>query len=240
MSPLLDVRDLHTYYGSAHVLQGTSLEIGDGECLAVVGRNGVGKTTLAHTLIGFVPPQRGSVVLDGNDIARWPSRRIVDAGLALVPQGRRVFRSLTVEENLRVATIRREGAQWDLEQVYELFPRLQERRRQRASTLSGGEQQMLAIGRALMSSPKVLVLDEPTEGLAPVIIEGLLEALRRLKSASVSLLLCEQRVEFALALADRVNTMATRGHITFTGSRDEFAATQPERPGATSSKGDAA
>jgi branched-chain amino acid transport system ATP-binding protein len=137
-----------------------------------------------------------------------------------------VFRSLSVEENLRVSSIRRDGAgRWDLDRVYDLFPRLRERRRQSAGTLSGGEQQMLAIGRALMSSPKLLILDEPTEGLAPVIVENILQTLRELKSTSVSILLCEQRVQFALALADRVNAMSTRGEITFRGSPDEFTAT---------------
>jgi branched-chain amino acid transport system ATP-binding protein len=225
VTALLEAVDLHTYYGSAHVLQGTSVDVQPGECMALLGRNGVGKTTFAHTIIGFTPPRSGRVVFDGQDVANWPSRKIVHAGIALVPQGRRVFRSLSVEDNLRVARIRREGGRtWDLARVYELFPRLRERRRQLAGTLSGGEQQMLAIGRALMSSPRLLVLDEPTEGLAPVIVEDILATLRLLKETSVALLLCEQRVEFALELADRVNGMSTRGEITFRGSRDEYLA----------------
>jgi branched-chain amino acid transport system ATP-binding protein len=229
VSTLLQARDLQTYYGNAHILHGTSIEVEQGECLALLGRNGVGKSTLAATLIGFLAPRGGEIVFDGQQVAGLPSRSIVQAGVALVPQGRRVFRSLSVEENLRVARIQRNGdggARWDVDRVYELFPRLQERRRQSAATLSGGEQQMLAIGRALMSSPKLLILDEPTEGLAPVIVEGILRTLRELKSTSVSILLLEQRVQFALALADRVNAMSTRGEITFRGSRDEFAATQ--------------
>jgi branched-chain amino acid transport system ATP-binding protein len=225
MSALLQAADLQTYYGSAHILQGTSVAVDDGECLALLGSNGVGKTALASTIMGFAPPRAGRVVFDGQDIAGWPSRRIVHAGVALVPQGRRVFKSLTVEDNLRVASIRRRrGDRWDLDRVYALFPRLSERRRQNAATLSGGEQQMLAIGRALMSSPRLLVLDEPTEGLAPVVVESILETLRQLKATAVSLLLCEQRVEFALELADRVNAMSTRGEITFRGSPGEFLA----------------
>jgi branched-chain amino acid transport system ATP-binding protein len=225
MSALLQAADLQTYYGSAHILQGTSVAVDDGECLALLGSNGVGKTALASTIMGFAPPRAGRVVFDGQDIAGWPSRRIVHAGVALVPQGRRVFKSLTVEDNLRVSSIRRRRAdRWDLDRVYALFPRLSERRRQNAATLSGGEQQMLAIGRALMSSPRLLVLDEPTEGLAPVVVESILETLRQLKATAVSLLLCEQRVEFALELADRVNAMSTRGEITFRGSPGEFLA----------------
>jgi branched-chain amino acid transport system ATP-binding protein len=226
MSTLLHAADLQTYYRSAHILQGTSVAVEDGECLALLGSNGVGKTALASTIMGFAPPRAGRVVFDGQDIAGWPSRRIVHAGVALVPQGRRVFKSLTVEDNLRVASIRRrqQGDRWDLARVYALFPRLRERRRQNAATLSGGEQQMLAIGRALMSSPRLLVLDEPTEGLAPVVVENILETLRQLKATAVSLLLCEQRVEFALELADRVNAMSTRGEITFRGSPGEFLA----------------
>ncbi len=218
MSALLQVRNIHTYYGAAQILDDLSFDVETGACLAILGRNGVGKTTLARALIGFTPPARGEIVLGGVPVARRPARRIVQAGMALVPQGRRVFASLTVEENLRVAAARgeRTGA-WTLERIYQVFPRLRERRRQSSSTLSGGEQQMLAIGRALMTNPTLLIMDEPTEGLAPIIIEDVLRIIRAVRGAGVAILLLEQRVEVAARVADRVMVMTSRGRITFDG-----------------------
>src|SRR5579871_1557925 len=225
---LLRVEDLHTYYGDAHILAGISFQVPAGRCVAILGRNGVGKTTLARSIIGFTAPARGRIFFRGKDIVREPSRAIVQLGMAIVPQGRRVFASLTVEENLRIALRRSAEAAgahpWDLTQVYALFPRLQERRRQSASTLSGGEQQMLAIGRALMTRPALLILDEPTEGLAPIVIEDVVRALQSLRGAGVSLVLLEQRVEVALRLADAVIGLTTRGAITFEGSPEEYRA----------------
>jgi branched-chain amino acid transport system ATP-binding protein len=224
--PLLRVRDIHTYYGNAHILDGVSFEVPRASCVGILGRNGVGKTTLARSVIGFTPPARGEVIFDGVTISGRPSRDIVRHGIAIVPQGRRVFASLTVEENLRVAFRKPSragpGDAWSLTRVYDLFPRLRERRRNWGNTLSGGEQQMLAIGRALMTNPSLVILDEPTEGLAPIIIEDLVAAIGRLRQAGVSLLLLEQRVEIALRLADIAILMTSRGSIRFRGPARDF------------------
>lgn len=225
---LLQVKDIHTYYGNACILDGVTFDVSRASCVGILGRNGVGKTTLARSIIGFTPPTRGDIVFDRVRISGRPAREIVKRGIAIVPQGRRVFASLTVDENLRVAARRRRStdvlARWTTAGVYQLFPRLFERRRQWAQTLSGGEQQMLAIGRALMTCPTLLILDEPTEGLAPIIIEDLVKAILQLKEAGVSLLLLEQRVEIALRLADTAMLMTSRGAITFRGKPSDFPA----------------
>src|SRR6185436_721717 len=174
---ILDVQDIHTYYGDAYVLQGLSLQLEQGHILGLLGRNGVGKTTLVNSIVGFNPPRRGKIVFKGNDITRSASFETVRSGMGLVPQGRRVFPTLTVEENLLVAERSPERHGWNLERVYTMFPRLRERRVQRAKTLSVVEQQMLAIGRGLMTSPDCLIMDEPSEGLAPIIIQGVWEAI---------------------------------------------------------------
>jgi len=227
-SALLQVKDIHTYYGRAHILQGVSFDVPRASCVGILGRNGVGKTTLARSVIGFTPPARGEVIFDGATISGRPSREIVRRGIAIVPQGRRVFASLTVEENLRVAARRRAALgvdrNWTLERAYGLFPRLAERSKQWANTLSGGEQQMLAIGRALMTNPLLLILDEPTEGLAPIMIDDLVKAIEQLRLAGVSLLLLEQRVEIALRLADTAILMTSRGAIKFSGPPSDFPA----------------
>ncbi len=209
---ILEVHDIHTYYGDSYVLQGLSLELRAGQILGVLGRNGVGKTTLVNSLIGFNPPRRGKVLFKGVDITHASSFATVRLGMGLVPQGRRVFPSLSVEENLKVAETSNGRHDWHLERVYSLLPRLAERRRQRAKTLSGGEQQMLAIGRGLMTNPDCLLMDEPSEGLAPIIIEHLWDVIGRLREEGLSILLVEQNVALGLKLVDYVHVIS-KGQI---------------------------
>src|SRR5216684_3231501 len=188
---ILEVLDIHTYYGDAYVLQGLSLKLDEGTILGLLGRNGVGKTTLVNSIVGFTPPRRGRILFKGADITAIPSFETVRGGMGLVPQGRRVFATLSVEENLLVAERSPDRHGWNLERVYALFPRLRERRNQRAKTLSGGEQQMLAIGRGLMTNPDCLIMDEPSEGLAPIIIQGVWEAIGKLKEQGLSIMLVD-------------------------------------------------
>ncbi len=218
---LLEVHDIHTYYGDAYVLQGLSLSLEQGQILGLLGRNGVGKTTLVNSIIGFTPPRRGKVVFKGVDIAEASSFATVRAGMGLVPQGRRVFPTLTVRENLQVAerSVQRHG--WTLERVYTLFPRLAERRHQRARTLSGGEQQMLAIGRGLMTNPDCLIMDEPSEGLAPIIIQGVWEAIGKLREEGLSILLVEQNASLAIQLVDYVHVLE-KGRVVYSGTPQEL------------------
>ena len=215
----LEVEGVHTYYGESHVLQGVSLRVDPGEVLAILGRNGMGKTTLIRTIIGFTPPREGRVLYEGTEITRLPPFRMVALGMALVPQGRRVFPSLSVRENLDVA--RRGEGRWSLEEVYALFPRLRDRAGNRANKLSGGEQQMLAIGRALMSNPDLLLMDEPTEGLAPLLVREVGRVITELKRSGLSILLVEQNLALALSVADRVHVLS-RGQIVHTGTPAEL------------------
>ena len=212
---ILQVEDIHTYYGDAYVLQGLSLALEKGQILGLLGRNGVGKTTLVNSIVGFNRPRRGRIVFKGVDVTGLSSYQTIRQGMGLVPQGRRVFASLTVEENLKVA--RAKGKRWTPERVYGLFPRLQERRRQRAKTLSGGEQQMLAIARGLMSDPDCLIMDEPSEGLAPIIIQGVWQAIAQLKAQGLSILLVEQNAALALQLVDFVHVVS-KGRIVYSGA----------------------
>ncbi len=206
---MLEVQDLHTYYGDSYVLQGVSLRVAEGQVAAVLGRNGVGKTTMFRSIMGLTPPRQGRVIFQGTDIAGLPPHRIAARGLALVPQGRHIFRSLTVRENLEVAVNRSgHGRGWSLGKIMKLFPRLRERAGQGGTTLSGGEQQMLACGRGLVANPALLLMDEPTEGLAPVIVRELERLILQLKAQGVSILLAEQRFAFALRVADYVYVMA--------------------------------
>jgi branched-chain amino acid transport system ATP-binding protein len=212
--PILQIEDIHTYYGDAYVLQGLSLELGEGQIVGLLGRNGVGKTTLVNSIVGFNRPRRGRIVFKGVDITRLSSFETVRSGMGLVPQGRRVFASLSVEENLRVA--KTEESPWTLQRVYQLFPRLEERRRQRAKTLSGGEQQMLAIARGLMTNPDCLIMDEPSEGLAPIIIQTVWQAVSKLKQQGLSILLVEQNAALALQLVDYVHVIS-KGRVVYSG-----------------------
>jgi branched-chain amino acid transport system ATP-binding protein len=218
---ILDVQDIHTYYGDAHVLHGLSLQLQQGQILGLLGRNGVGKTTLVNSIVGFNPPRRGRILFKGNEITLSPSFETVRGGMGLVPQGRRVFPTLSVEENLLVAERSPDRHGWNLQRVYKLFPRLLERRNQRAKTLSGGEQQMLAIGRALMTNPDCLIMDEPSEGLAPIIIQGLWEAISTLKKEGLSILLVEQNAHLALKLVDYVHVMS-KGQVVYSAKPEEL------------------
>jgi branched-chain amino acid transport system ATP-binding protein len=208
---MLEVRDIHTYYSYSYVLQGVSLRVEKGQVVGILGRNGMGKTTLIRSIIGFTPPRQGQVLFKGRNITGWPSNRSVGLGMALVPQGRRVFSSLTVIENLAVAA-KGSGGLWTVERVMELFPRLRERGENRAGKLSGGEQQMLAIARALMTNPDLLLMDEPTEGLAPLLVREVGRVIRDLKSRGLSILLVEQNLPLALRVADHVHILS-RGRI---------------------------
>jgi len=220
---ILEVHDIHTFYGEAYVLQGLSLTLEQGQILGLLGRNGVGKTTLVNSIVGFTPPRRGKIIFKGVDITEFSSFETVRGGMGLVPQGRRVFPSLSVEENLLVAARGIERHGWDRERVYRLFPRLRERRNQRSRTLSGGEQQMLAIGRGLMTNPDCLIMDEPSEGLAPIIIQGVWEAIGKLKQEGLSILLVEQNASLALKLVDYVHVMS-KGQVVYSAPPDELRA----------------
>ncbi len=221
---MLEVEDVHTYYGTSHVLQGISLTLNSGEVLTILGRNGVGKTTLVRSIIGFTPPRRGRVCFKGDDITRWPPFRAVERGMALVPQGRRIFPSLSVRENLLVARTGRSG-RWTLESVYELFPRLREREAHGGNTLSGGEQQMLAIGRALMTNPELILMDEPTEGLAPLLVRQVGQVIGELKRQGLPILLVEQNLALGLAVADRVHVIS-RGRVVHSSTPAELLANE--------------
>jgi branched-chain amino acid transport system ATP-binding protein len=216
----LDVRDLHAYYGESHVLQGVALQVADRESVALLGRNGAGKTTTIAAIAGFVRPRGGSVRLGGADLTGAPAHRIAAAGVALVPQGRRVFADLSVRENLLLAA--RQGV-WTLERVLELFPSLRKRLDNLGDQLSGGEQQMVAIGRALLRNPVLLLLDEPSEGLAPKLVAEVGDALVRLRESGLALLLVEQNLALATRVAQRVYVMS-KGAIVFAGTSEELAA----------------
>jgi branched-chain amino acid transport system ATP-binding protein len=211
---VLEVDAIHTYYGESHVLHGLSLRVAPGEAVALLGRNGAGKTTAIRSIVGFTPPRAGRVVFEGQAIERWPAYRIARRGLALVPQGRRIFAPLSVRENLLLGA---RAAGWTLERVFELFPRLRERQAQSGGTLSGGEQQMLAIARALLTNGRLLLLDEPSEGLAPLIVRDIGTTLLALKAQRLSLLLVEQNYHLALRVADRVYVM-NKGQIVYEGT----------------------
>jgi branched-chain amino acid transport system ATP-binding protein len=223
---MLRVTDVHTYYGDSHVLQGVSLDVEKGTVAAVLGRNGVGKTTLCRSIVGFTPARSGHIVFGDVEITRVAPHRICGMHLSLVPQGRRVFPSLTVYEHLAIAVTEARGASgWDVQKVFEVFPRLEERRHHRGNELSGGEQQMLAIGRALVANPALVVMDEPTEGLASALIADVAAVIRRLRDEGTAVLLVEQNAAFAVTLADRVHVMS-QGRIVHASTAAELWANE--------------
>jgi branched-chain amino acid transport system ATP-binding protein len=222
MTPLLVVEDIHTAYGLSRVLFGVSLEVAAGECVCLLGRNGVGKTTTMRSIMGLTPPSRGRVLWQGRDIAGWAPHRVARAGIGFVPEDRRIFAELSVWENLDVARrAARRQSRWTIDSVYELFPVLRELRDRRGGYLSGGEQQMLTIARTLMGNPDLLLLDEPSEGLAPLVVETLRVKVGELKAQGLTILLAEQGVEFSLSLADRVYVLE-KGSIRHTGPAAEL------------------
>ncbi|MBI4968673.1 MAG: ABC transporter ATP-binding protein [Rhodospirillales bacterium] len=221
MSPLLDARDLQVYYGPSHVLQGVSLAVAPGTVTALLGRNGAGKTTTLRALMGLTPPRAGTITFDGAAIAGTRTSSLARLGLTLVPEHRGMFPSLSVAESLAIARPSRAG-EWSLDRVLDLFPRLAERLQSRSGHLSGGEQQMLAIGRALLTQPRLLMLDEPTQGLAPLIVAELLGHLQRLKGAGLTILLVEQNLGFASTLADRA-VLLGKGQVRWAGAIAELA-----------------
>ena len=226
---MLDVVDLEAGYASARVLNGISLSVGEGEVLALLGRNGMGKTTLLRSICGLRPPVAtgGSIRFRGADLRKLAAHQVARSGISIVPQGRRVFASLTVEENLRIARQQRGRSEWDTGSVYELFPRLRERSGQRAGTLSGGEQQMLAIGRSLMANPDLIIMDEPSEGLSPAVVGQVGERIRDVRARGHGVLLAEQNVDLALSVADRVAVIGDGGVLSWTGAPEALRSNEP-------------
>jgi branched-chain amino acid transport system ATP-binding protein len=226
---MIEVRDLHTYRGINYVLQGVNLRIGDGACTVLLGRNGMGKTTLVHTIMGLIRPRSGRITLDDEELVGKQPFQIAQRGLALIPQGRRIFPSLTVEENLTLAArgTTSSGA-WTLERLYDLFPNLKDRRRNRGGQLSGGEQQMLAVGRALLTNPSLLLMDEPSEGLAPVIVERIGEIMADLRRSGLSIFLVEQNYGLATDSADLIYILSN-GQVVWQGTTSELERTDAVR-----------
>jgi branched-chain amino acid transport system ATP-binding protein len=218
---MLEIEDLHAYYGDSHVIQGVSLAVGPSECVALLGRNGAGKSTTLKTVVGLVPSRRGKVVFGGRHIERLPTYRVARAGIAYVPEDRGIFPSVTVDEHFAMTASRGRPSRRTLEYVYGLFPRLAERRRSLGGQLSGGEQQMLAIGRALLSGPDLLILDEPSEGLAPIVVDHLADVLERVKADGTPILLVEQNYQLAARLAQRVYVLS-QGRVQFAGTMSEL------------------
>jgi len=219
---MLELSDVHAYYGDSYVLQGISLEVKKGSTVALLGRNGMGKTTTIRSIIGIIPPRRGAIHFDGKDITSIPSYRIARMGIGLVPQGRRIFPSLSVKENLTMSARGiGKSTSWSLDQVYSLFPVLKERANIKGTLLSGGEQQMLTIGRALMTNPHLLLMDEPSEGLAPLLVREIGRVIAQLKESGFSTLLVEQNLPMALSVADYVYVISN-GKIVYQSLPEEF------------------
>lgn len=221
---MLQVNNMDVYYGNIHALKGVSLEVNEGEIVTLIGANGAGKTTLLKTLSGLLKPKHGTILYNKQQIGGKPAQQIVKSGVIHVPEGRRVFANMTVEENLELGAFLRkdrDGIKKDLEHVFELFPILKERRKQLAGTLSGGEQQMLAIGRAIMAKPKLLLLDEPSMGLAPIIVQQIFEIIQTINKEGTTILLVEQNANMALSIADRAYVIET-GKIVLSGTAQEL------------------
>ena len=225
MSTILKVDDINVYYGSIHAIKGISFEVNEGEIVTLIGANGAGKTTTLNTISGLLHSKTGHIEFMGEPLNHVPSHKVVSKGLALVPEGRRIFLQMSVQENLDMGAFSRRGGNIDadMERVFEQFPRLKERRKQVAGTLSGGEQQMLAMGRALMSNPKLLMLDEPSMGLAPILVEQIFDIIKNLHKAGTTILLVEQNAQAALSVADRGYVLET-GKIVTTGTGAELLA----------------
>ena len=229
--PMLKIDNIDVYYGAIHALKGISLEVNQGEIVTLIGANGAGKSTTLRTISGLLKPKNGSIAFMGKNIAGVPAHQIVREGISQVPEGRRVFAEMTVMENLDLGAFVRkdkDGIQKDLKKVFELFPRLEERKNQSAGTLSGGEQQMLAMGRALMSRPKLLLLDEPSMGLAPLLIKEIFNIIVDINKSGTTVLLVEQNANMALSIANRAYVLET-GRITLSGSAKELAASEDVR-----------
>jgi branched-chain amino acid transport system ATP-binding protein len=221
MTAALRAEALHTYYGKSHILHGVDLEVAEGKITALLGRNGAGKTTTLRSLVGLTPPRQGRIVIFGADTTHWPPYRIAASGVGYVPEGRRIFANLSVEENLKVP-LERPGP-WTVERIYALFPRLHERRNNRGRQLSGGEQEMLSIGRALLLNPKLLILDEPSQGLAPLIVREVFRIVSQMREEGISVLLVEQNARMSLEIADHAYVLDD-GSIVYSGPARELAA----------------
>ncbi len=222
---LLKVENIHVYYGAIHAIKGISFEVNEGEIVTLIGANGAGKSTTLNTIAGLLKPREGSITLEGRNLLGFRTHKLVSLGMALCPEGRRVFQQMTVRENLEMGGYCRPANEIDdsLENVYHRFPRLKEREKQIAGTLSGGEQQMLAMGRALMSKPKLLMLDEPSMGLAPILVEQIFDIIKELHEAGTTILLVEQNAQMALSIADRAYVLGT-GKITMSGVASDVLA----------------
>ena len=221
---MLEIKDIEVYYGMIQAIKGISFEVNEGEVIALIGANGAGKTTILHTITGLLSPKKGSVVFEGQDITKIPAHKIVSLGIAHVPEGRRVFAELTVYENLRMGAYTRKDKEEiakTLEMVYQRFPRLQERKNQLAGPLSGGEQQMLAMGRALMSHPKIIVMDEPSMGLSPILVNEIFDIIQEVSAGGTTVLLVEQNAKKALSIADRAYVLET-GNIVLEGEAEKL------------------
>jgi branched-chain amino acid transport system ATP-binding protein len=221
MSAALTAEGLHTFYGKSHILHDVSLEVPEGEITALLGRNGAGKTTTLRSLMGLTPPREGRITIFGNQTAHWPTYRIAAQGVGYVPEGRRIFANLSVDENLRIP-LERDGP-WTIERIYQLFPRLAERKLNRGRQLSGGEQEMLSIGRALLLNPKLLILDEPSQGLAPLIVREVFRIVAQMRNEGISVLLVEQNARMSLEIADHAYVLDD-GAIVYSGSARGLAA----------------
>jgi branched-chain amino acid transport system ATP-binding protein len=220
MTAVLRARNIQTFYGKSHILHGISIEVNEGEIVTMLGRNGAGKTTTVRSLIGLAPPRLGSIEIFGHNTTRWPAHQIAQLGVGYVPEGRRIFNNLTVLENLKVPQTR--SGLWTLDRVFELFPRLGERKSQSGRQLSGGEQEMLAIARPLLLNPRLMLLDEPSQGLAPLVVREVIQVVRRMRDEGLSVLLVEQNAPLSLSIADRVYVLDD-GRVVYAGRAADLA-----------------